>query len=118
MLSDVACNRPPARSWLAICRWPVEQRRQPTHDEERGEEERDTHESRAAVEQVGDVELDPGRDEEERDENAEADRFELLAEEGVRHSLVPVDELERRAGEERSQNRLQAELGREDNEDC
>ena len=68
------------------------------------------------VEEARDVELDPGRDEEERDEDAEADRLELVVEERVRHALVAVDELQRRAGEERAEDRLEPELRGEHDE--
>src|SRR5204863_8798644 len=79
---------------------PVEHCRDGASEEESGEEQRHTCECRAAVEEARDVELDPGRDEEERHEDAEADGLELPVEEGMRHPLVAIDELQRRAGEE------------------
>jgi hypothetical protein len=45
------------------------------------------------------------------------DGFELAVEEGVRHALVPVDELDRRTGEERAEDRLEPELRREHDEE-
>ena len=69
------------------------------------------------MQQARDVELDPGRDEEERHEDAEADRLELLVEERVRHPLVAVDELQRRAREERAEDRLEPEARREHDEE-
>src|SRR5439155_24361755 len=93
---------------------PVEERRDGAYDDQRGEEERHAGEGRAAVEQARDVELDARRDEEERREDTEADRLQLGVEEGVCHRLVAVDELQRRAGEERAEDRLEAEPRRED----
>ncbi len=46
-----------------------------------------------------------------------AGSLELAVEEGMRHRLVPVDELQRRARKERAEDRFEAELRRKDDEE-
>ena len=68
------------------------------------------------MEKGSDVELDPRGDEEEGHEDAEADRLELRVEEGVRHALVAVDELQGGSREEGAEDRFEPEARSEDDE--
>ena len=89
---------------------PVEQRRKAAHDRERQQEDRHHRQVRRVVEQGVEVESQAARHEEDRDEHAEPDRLELEAERRVGHHLVAIGERQDRAGGERAEDHLEAEL--------
>ena len=88
----------------------VEQRRDAAHDEQREQEERHHRHRRGAARERVEVEAHPARDEEDRDEDAEADGLELAPEVRVGHLPVGVREREDRAGGERAEDDLESEL--------
>ena len=89
----------------------IEQRRQPAHDQQRGEEDRDMQEGRGVGGERVEVVLDARGDEEDRDEDPEAGGLELAPEVGVGHRAVAVDERDDRAGDERAEDDLEPQLG-------
>ena len=68
------------------------------------------------VDQRVDVEAGAAAHEEHRDQEAVADRLDLAPELDVGQVLVRVDDPQQRAGDERAEDRLEPELGREHDE--
>jgi hypothetical protein len=96
----------------------VDERRERSHDEQRGEEERHARNRRSAPEERVEIELEPARDEEDRDEHPEAGGLELHPEAGVGHHPIAVGEREHGPGQEGSENHLEPEpLGQSDESD-
>jgi hypothetical protein len=81
------------------------------------QEDGDTHEWGSAAEAAFYVQLHARRDDEERDEHPEADRFQLGAEHRVGAHLVAVHELQRRDRQVEGDDSPRAELGGEDRKD-
>ena len=69
------------------------------------------------MDEAVDVQLDPGRDEEEGHEDTEAGGLELVVEERVCHALVAIDQLQRGTCQERAEDGLQPELRGQEDED-
>jgi hypothetical protein len=92
-------------------------RRQRASGEHSGDKDRHARDGGGAVGEACDVEFAPGGDEERGDEDAEASGLGLLMEERVGHRLVVVGELDRGAGQECAEDRLEPERGCEKGED-
>ena len=108
--SEVACSSAAAPTRRRVELAAIEQRRQAAGDEQRGDEGRDRGDRGRRGEERVEVEADPAGDEEDRDEDAEADRRELQPKLGMGHAPVLVEVVEDRAGGERAEDQLEAEL--------
>ena len=114
---EVACSSAAASTPLVSTIRPVQDRGQPAGEQQGEEEDRHRGERRpASGEERSHVELYAADDEEERDKHAEADRFELLAEEGVRHHPVFVHQPQDRARDKGSEYDLEPQKLRQDGE--
>ena len=83
-----------------------------THDQQGRQEQRHPQQCGPLAQQTGQVQADPTADEEDRDQEAVADRRDL-APEARMGAAVPVDQADQRAGQERTENDLQAEVRRQ-----
>ena len=87
----------------------VQQRGQPAHHQQRDEEQRHLHQRGWMVQQVLEVKAHAHRDEEDRDQEPEADPFQLGQELLIRLAAGDLDQPHQQARRERAENRREAE---------
>lgn len=105
--SEVAEKSASARRSRGCQRAAVEQRRDAADREQKGDEQWHSQQAVGAREKRGDIDLGPARDEEDRDEETEPDRVELVSER-LRFRAAS-DETHDCAGGERAEQQVEAE---------